>query len=294
MSNVPTVGIIGGGFVGGAHADVFKHYTDVKVYDIDIAKSTHDYADVISQDVLFMCLPTPMDGDGKVNTRIIAQAMADLSDAGCSSPVILKSTVTPEKLQDLYEAFPSLNLIYSPEFLTERTAALDLQNSTRFIFGVDDDKYRHAPGNPKGEGYMAVRYLFEARFPRVAQYWISYQQASLVKYFANAFFACKISLLNEFYDIATQVGVDGQDTINLMLLDPRIGRSHHMVPGHDGKRGFGGTCFPKDLNGLINTAHNYEAEATMLQAAWEVNLRLRPKRDWEQDVGRAVSEDEDV
>ena len=114
-----------------------------------------------------------------------------------------------------------------------------------------------------------------------------------MKYFTNAFFASKISLLNEFYDIAEAIGEDGQDTIDLMLLDQRIGRSHHMVPGHDGKRGFGGTCFPKDINGLIQSALHYGITPTILDAAWEVNLRLRPEKDWEKDVGRAISKKEE-
>lgn len=293
MDNVPTVGIIGGGFVGGAHAAVFKHYTDVKIYDVNPDRCTHDYADVISQDVIFLCLPTPMIGPGWVDISFVESALDDLYEAGVSShtPIIIKSTITPEKLEGLYEGYGA-SLIYSPEFLTERTAELDLQNSTRFIFGTD--RYAQPiPGNKADMLAYPVMELFNARFPRVAQHWVHYKQASLIKYFTNAFFACKVSLLNEFYDIAEAVGVDGQDTIDLMLLDQRIGRSHHRVPGHDGKRGFGGTCFPKDLNGLIKSACYWGAHPTMLRAAWETNLRLRPERDWERDVGRAVSFDEE-
>lgn len=294
MSNsIPSVGLIGLGFVGGAHAAVFKHYTDVKIYDIDERKCTHDYLDVISQDVLFLCLPTPMLKGGGVDISFIEKALADLEDAACTSPIIIKSTISPENLEVLYAYPTNLVLIYSPEFLTERTAELDLQNSTRFIFGVDTKSvYSDKEAGRRMEAESKVQNLFDFRFPRVPQHWIDFRQASLVKYFANAFFACKIALLNEFFDIAEAVGVDGQGTIDLMLLDQRIGRSHHLVPGTDGKRGFGGTCFPKDLRGLTRSAAYWGVSPTMLMAAWDVNLRVRPEKDWEQDVGRAITKKE--
>ncbi len=76
-----------------------------------------------------------------------------------------------------------------------------------------------------------------------------------------------------------------------MMLDQRIGRSHFKVPGHDGKLGFGGHCFPKDLNGYLHIARDCGVNPLVGQAAWEKNLEVRPERDWEKDKGRAVSDE---
>ncbi len=74
-----------------------------------------------------------------------------------------------------------------------------------------------------------------------------------------------------------------------VVADPRIGNSHSRVPGHDGKRGFGGTCFPKDINAIIEFSKEHNIEMNTLEAAWKTNLRVRPEQDWKQLKGRAVS-----
>jgi len=78
--------------------------------------------------------------------------------------------------------------------------------------------------------------------------------------------------------------------INEVLNDGRIGRSHHLVPGTDGKKGFSGSCFPKDLNGFIRFAKKLGVKPTIAEAVWKKNLEVRPEKDWENLKGRAVSE----
>ena len=77
------------------------------------------------------------------------------------------------------------------------------------------------------------------------------------------------------------------------LYDQRIGSTHLSVPGPDGKMGVGGSCFPKDLNALISVAESAGIKPTVLKAAWEKNLEVRPERDWEMLKGRAVMEEDD-
>ena len=78
--------------------------------------------------------------------------------------------------------------------------------------------------------------------------------------------------------------------VEYALYDKRLGRSHLSVPGPDGKNGFGGSCFPKDLNALIKVAEELNTEPKVLKSVWEKNLEVRPEKDWEQLKGRAVSE----
>lgn len=288
-----TIGIIGGGFVGAAISRVFMHYTDVRVYDIDPTRRTHDLAQVCEQDVIFVCLPTPMRPDGTVDDTIVDDALYQI-EANLSSwkPVIVKSTIPPESLIDLSERYGDLiYLVFSPEFLTERTAELDLQQSTRFIFGAS--RMAHE-AEKKCHPREFVELLFEQRFPKVPQYWTSYATASLVKYFTNVFFATKIALMNEFHAVAENWHQSGKYVIDLMLLDARIGRSHDRVPGHDGQLGFGGHCFIKDLHGYLHVARDVGVDPLLGRAAWQTNVIYRGAEELAQEltrmVGRAASE----
>ena len=108
----------------------------------------------------------------------------------------------------------------------------------------------------------------------------------------NTFFASKVSIMNEFYRFAKQLGVDWDKALYGFVSDQRIGDSHLNVPGPDGKFGFGGTCFPKDINAFISFAKKNNINMNVLEAAWKTNLEVRPERDWENLKGRAVSENE--
>jgi UDPglucose 6-dehydrogenase len=106
---------------------------------------------------------------------------------------------------------------------------------------------------------------------------------------ANNFLTVKIAFMNEYYDLVEKIGGDWNQIVEGFAADPRIGNSHTQVPGHDGKKGFGGTCFPKDINAIIEFSKNNNVEMNTLEAAWKTNLRVRPEQDWKQLKGRAVS-----
>ena len=98
--------------------------------------------------------------------------------------------------------------------------------------------------------------------------------------------------MNEFYRFAKHLGVDWDSALYGFVSDQRIGDSHLHVPGPDGKLGFGGTCFPKDINAFISFANQNKVKMNVLEAAWKTNLEVRPERDWEDLKGRAVSDSE--
>ena len=103
--------------------------------------------------------------------------------------------------------------------------------------------------------------------------------------------ATKVSFANEFKQICDAAGVDYDKVVEYALYDTRIGATHLSAPGPDGKRGFGGSCFPKDLNALAYFATMVGIEPSVLNGVWEKNLEVRPERDWELLKGRAVSEE---
>ena len=92
--------------------------------------------------------------------------------------------------------------------------------------------------------------------------------------------------------LSDQIGVDWNDAVEGFILDGRIGHSHISVPGPDGKFGFGGSCFPKDIQALINFGDQNGIEMHVLKGAWKTNLKVRPEKDWENLKGRAVSDEE--
>lgn len=278
------MGIIGGGVVGQAHASVFRHYCDVKVYDLEPTRSTHSLRDVLQQDVLFLCLPTPMRKDGTVETRAVFDVLAAIESESSCKAVVLKSTAPPQALLECSIRVPG-RFIYSPEFLTERSAEYELQQSTSFIFGEN---------NASQEAIKAVDALFQRRWAGVARYWTSLQTASLVKYMRNVFFAVKVGLMNEYNELAMTYGAERAELFKLFLLDPRIGRSHHEVPGHDGNLGWGGSCFLKDTAGFLHIARAQGVDPQIVRGAWASNVDRRGSdtiaRELERMVGRAITE----
>jgi UDPglucose 6-dehydrogenase len=285
----PSCGVIGCGFVGGAVIEAFKHYTDLKAYDKN-KDMGFDYEDVINQDVLFVSLPTPMKGNGEVDLSILDGALEKIStnllEGITGKPVLIKSTVPPGACREFQDKFSNLTIMFNPEFLTERTANLDFIQQSRIILGVEC-----FPGAEIYPQVDIVTELFEARFPGVRIAFMDWDSASLVKYFTNVFFSVKVSLFNEFEQIAGNLGLVPNGISEELLNDGRIGRSHWQVPGHDGKRGFGGSCFPKDINGYITLAKKMGVDPLIGEAAWAKNIEVRPERDWESLKGRAVSDE---
>jgi UDPglucose 6-dehydrogenase len=113
--------------------------------------------------------------------------------------------------------------------------------------------------------------------------------AELIKYMSNAFFATKISIMNEFKLLSDEVGANWNDAITGFISDGRIGDSHVNVPGHDGKFGYGGTCFPKDVNSLLYFSEKKGIKLNTIYGGWKTNLNVRDCRDWEKKIGRSIS-----
>ena len=133
---------------------------------------------------------------------------------------------------------------------------------------------------------------FKKVFPEKHYSRADLKTAEMVKYFTNSFLATKVSFANEIKQICDTIGVKYEEVKNLSLLDKRIGDTHLTVPGPDGSMGFGGTCFPKDLNCLIYFALEKGVEPLILKSVWEKNLLIRDDKDWLLKYGRAISRDQ--
>jgi UDPglucose 6-dehydrogenase len=110
----------------------------------------------------------------------------------------------------------------------------------------------------------------------------------MVKYITNSFLATKVSFANEMYQICEGLDVDYDKVIEYATYDNRLGKSHWSVPGPDGDFGYGGHCFPKDVQALISVAENLGIFPEMLISTNEKNNDVRKNKDWEKMKGRAV------
>ena len=171
-----------------------------------------------------------------------------------------------------------MRFVFNPEFLTERSATFDFLNQSRIILGGHN------------ENTSKVANLYKDRFGgHLPVIQTSFQTAELIKYMNNLFFATKVSFLNEMFEVAKKVDANWDEAIEGFVLDGRVGHSHLNVPGPDGKFGFGGSCFPKDIQAFISFGEEIGVDMQVLKGAWQTNLNVRPERDWEKLEGRAVS-----
>tara|TARA_R110000796_G_scaffold215732_2_gene331732 strand:+ start:4028 stop:4807 length:780 start_codon:yes stop_codon:yes gene_type:complete len=252
------VGIIGNGFVGESQAFAFSPTNEIRIFDVDKLKSTHTFDEVCESDFVFICVPTPMK-DGKHDLSYIKSVF---SKAKKGPIYIIKSTVLPGTTEALIKEFEQ-DIIFSPEFLTQRTAKLDMLTQARVVLG----------GGKAQIGL--VRKLYEDRFMNRNYIETDSTTAEFIKYMNNTFFATKISVMNEFHRLGEKIGVDWGTALNGFVSDGRIGDSHLHVPGPDGKLGFGGACFPKDLNAMIELGEKHGVNMNVLEAAWKTNLEVR-------------------
>ena len=183
------------------------------------------------------------------------------------------------KLQTKYN---QLNLLFNPEFLTERSANFDFINQSRFVIGTSEKTDNEI---------WAEQFIdfIKTRFGQcVSILKTNYETAEMIKYMSNCFFATKVSFMNEMYQVAKKSNVNWDDAVDGFVADGRIGHSHLNVPGPDGKFGFGGSCFPKDIQAMVNYGNKLGIDMNVLSSVWDKNLEVRPEKDWEKLKGRAV------
>tara|TARA_A100001515_G_scaffold74020_1_gene58849 strand:- start:2230 stop:3102 length:873 start_codon:yes stop_codon:yes gene_type:complete len=269
-----SVGVIGNGFVGSAVAHGFTTFNEVRVYDSDPKKKTHELKDVLSNsDFIFVCLPTPMTSaeGGKADLSIIHSFFEDAlkSNSRRSDQIfIIKSTVPIGTTRDLVEKF-NLRIVHCPEFLTARTAKSDFICSSRNIVGCIDKK--------AGED---VKQLLSERLPGTPVQVVAPEESELIKYAMNCFFSTKIMFFNMLKELSDGMNLNWDSVIEGVMSDGRVGQSHFQVPGWDGDRGFGGGCFPKDINAMIKTMQDHGVSSNLLQVVWDENKRVRENWDW--------------
>ena len=282
-----TIGIVGQGYVGTAVRTVFGKHYNVETYDLDKDKCTVDYLEDLVElsDIIFVCVPTPMRKDGSCDTSIVEAVVKDINDMVVSRNVsgrivAIKSTIPPGTTTKLNKECDNIPVVFNPEFLTEANFIDDFKNQNRIIIG-----------GPR-PATTTLRQVYSLVFPDAKIVKTGSKTAEMVKYFTNTFLATKVSFANEMKMICDKLGIDYDKVVEYSIYDERLGKSHWAVPGPDGKLGFGGSCFPKDINALIQLGLKLDMTPEVLMAAWHTNLEVRPEQDWKELKGRAVVDEE--
>ena len=277
------IGIVGQGYVGTAIKEVFSKHYEVDTYDLDKDKCSVDYLEDLVEltNIIFVCVPTPMKKDGSCVTSTVEAVVRDINDMVVSRNVsnrivAIKSTIPPGTTNRLNKECKNISVIFNPEFLTEANFIDDFKNQNRIIIGGE------RPSTTK------LRQVYSLAFPNAKIVKTGSITAEMVKYFTNTFLATKVSFANEMKQICDGLNIDYDKVVEYSTYDERLGKSHWAVPGPDGKLGFGGSCFPKDLNALIHLARNLETSLNTIGGAWDTNLDVRPEEDWKELKGRAV------
>ena len=296
------LGVIGLGFVGQATYEGLRPYYNVSWCDLaeeplglfhatDKKQAEADRVEITDMaycDVVFVCVPTPMYQDGSANTAIVNSVVADIHSISLSAVankdvdsqpiVVIKSTVPPGTTKHLVEKFRGLQVVFNPEFLREASYLEDFRTQDHIIVG----------GRRPASGI--VKQMYTLPFPNATIVKTDSTYAELVKYMTNCFLATKVAFANDIKRVCDHFDVDYDKVMEYATQDTRLGKSHWNVPGPDGHLGFGGTCFPKDMNALMAICRKEGIPIPTIRGAWETNLQVRPERDWEYLKGRAVTE----
>jgi UDPglucose 6-dehydrogenase len=264
------LGVIGAGFVGDAVIAGFdRPNVDMWIVDPKFYKTTISELVDAAPHMIFVCVPTPGADDGSVDVSTVDTVLKEISSCGYTDIVVIKSTITPDHLQNLQSKY-FLRLVYNPEFLTEANARHDFVNPSMQILG----------GQWHDCETVERAYVKYSSVKIVPTFKTDLITASMLKYTINSWLATKVSFMNELYQLHKDSGATStwQQFTDMLQRDTRVGSSHLQVPGPDGEFGFGGHCFPKDTAAFINYAHTQNKNLSVLQTAVDINNKIRASR----------------
>lgn len=265
--------IIGHGFVGKAVDYGFSNpLVEKTIIDPKYGSQRKDVRALTTRgvDLVFVCVPTPMGDDGNIDTSALDQVMNDLKYF--RKTIAVKSTIIPSEISK----YKMPNMVYNPEFLTEKSACAEFVDPPFHVFG----------GTDKACDQLKLLYSEYSLCNPCPTFYMSKKEASFVKYTINSFLATKITFFNQLYDTCKNHDVNYNKIIKAVGADKRVGSSHTKVPGFDGKQGYGGACFPKDTMAFWKFS---EEHMSLLGTAIAINNMYRSQyerddREKEQNI----------
>jgi UDPglucose 6-dehydrogenase len=237
--------------------------------------STDVAASVAHGQLQFIAVGTPPDEDGSADLQYVLAAARNIGRHMDGFKVIVDKSTVPVGTADRVSAAireelaarnakAEFSVVSNPEFLKEGAAVEDFMRPDRIVIGLDD-----TPAGTRAHELMKLLYApFNRNHERT--YWMDVRSAEFTKYAANAMLATRISFMNELANLADKVGADIEAVRHGIGSDPRIGHSFLYAGA-----GYGGSCFPKDVQAMERTARQYDQELLILSAVEAVNERQK-------------------
>lgn len=242
------LGIIGCGFVGGALKQwLEEHNKAVNILVSDPPKGMND--DMSKADIFFISIHIPTEEDGAQDLTLLKEIVKNLPD----KPIFIRTTILPGT-SDALSAELNKRVYFMPEFLTERTAYDDFC-SQPMVFTAESELLKQVFA---GKKFIEMSSL----------------EAEVTKYAHNVFGALKVTYFNGIYEFCRQKEINYRKIQEGILLSGYINAPHTQVPGPDGKFGYGGKCFPKDVNALTKMAKG-TALYSLLKELRPMNIHYR-------------------
>lgn len=259
------IAVAGLGFVGGSIQKALEiKGIPTKVYDK--YKEIGTFEDILDSDILFLALPTIYDNALKeYDKSAIIENLEKLQQHEYKGCVVLKSTVEPGTTE-LYAQTYKLALVHNPEFLTARTALEDFLTQSHIVIG--------STRNLLNEDVLLDEFYKEA-FPKATISYCSSTESECMKLFCNNFYAAKVQIFTEFYLLCENLGISYEVVKDLMLQNGWINPMHTMVPGPDLQISYGGFCFSKDTNALVQFMGSNNVPCGVLEAMIEERNIMR-------------------
>ena len=282
-----SISIFGYGYVGSAMGYLCeKNNVEFNVYDIQQKKGNFKYFDNVSKLVNFsesisdihyviIAVPTPSDINGNCDISIVKKVLSDLNTVSNKETyVIIKSTLVPGTCNKLNEEFPELNIVFCPEFLTEKKYLNDIYNAKFILLGIP-----HLFNMSKYQKILKVMRIFYNHNSQIDIFMKSYEECELFKYTLNTFFATKITFFNEIHELCEKMNVDYEKLKELFKLDQRVGSYGTDIPGSGNEfYGFFLRCLPKESDGLIKLQENLELSSELMTCVVKRNKYFNNKQ----------------
>ena len=267
-----TITIIGGlGVVGSALAKylrVFGH--DVMINDIkqDPAIDITLARQFEMSDFVFVCVPTPSNEDGSIDLFHVTKVTHELAVLAQKTKhlprVVYKSTMVPGSTQKMEEIFESYGvkplLAYNPEFLRQRFAFSDMMNPSRIVVGSPNEKFADELMDLFSET-DCQKFMF-----------LDFEHAEFVKYYANCYYAARISFFNQMKQYADLFGCDHDALVQAVVADGSVG-IHGSNPT---SQAWGGACIPKDMDAMLKLGEQMHVKSDcLLKSVKKINEQLK-------------------
>jgi len=271
MTNIAVIGALG--IVGKSLSDYFE-LNGNKVFRNDIKEGCNIVSlktAIYKSDIIFVCVPTPPDKDGKIDLSAIRSVTHDIGsisrNLGKTPSVVYKSTIVPGTTYEmsciLSGYLDGCRVAYNPEFLRQRYALFDTLSPSRIVVGSKDKEFAKKVINLYANT-PAPKFIFD-----------SYEAAELTKYYANSYYATRISFFNQMSLFAKRFKCCHQDIVDAIVADPMVGIHGSNPTGV----AYSGSCLPKDLSAIINKGREISVDVRFLEDVERMNKIIKKSEE---------------